>query len=62
MVRHDSGGNKSNGKTNGTPASKKAERPPVMERIDRPSKDGTAQMAALEVDGLKGYVSGGLIS
>jgi hypothetical protein len=48
------GGDKSNSRANGTPGhSKSASR---QLSGDRPGKDGTAQRAAKEVDGLKGYV------
>lgn len=56
MVRHDSAGSKATGKPNGTPVSKKADRQSVVP-MERPSKDGSAQKAASEVEGLKGYVS-----
>jgi hypothetical protein len=54
MVSHGSAGEASNGRSNGTPAQGR-----VGKLLgDRPSKDGTAQKAAQEVEGLKGFVSG----
>jgi hypothetical protein len=48
------GGDKANSRPNGTLGhSKSASR---QLSGDRPSKDGTAQRAAKEVDGLKGFV------
>lgn len=48
-------GEKGNSRPNGvTPGHVKSS---SRSQIERPSKDGTAQKAAQEVDGLKGYVS-----
>jgi hypothetical protein len=50
MVSNGASNEKGQGQQNGTPKASKI-------LSDRPSKDGTAQRAALEVEGLKGYVS-----
>jgi hypothetical protein len=55
MGGNGSNGDKTSSRVNGTPGHSKSASKQLSG--DRPSRDGSAQRAAQEVDGLKGYVS-----